>query len=339
MRTLTRVALLLILLLIAGAFGKIWLNREIASPTDSTQSVSVHVASGVSLRSVLTDLANKGALRWPRLVEWYARYTFPGLARAQAGDYEIAPHSSGLQILQQLREGRVVLQQFTIIEGWTFAQMRASLAVNPALGHVWAALTDSQIMSELGAPGVHPEGQFFPDSYRFAADTPDSRIYQLAYRRMQLELDAAWKKHVPGVPVHTPQQLLILASVIEKETGREDERGLVAAVFTNRLRVGMKLQSDPTVIYGLGSAYDGDLRSRDLVNDTPYNSYTRYGLPPTPIALPGSAALLAAAQPASSAALYFVATGNGDGSHHFSSTLAEHNNAVRRFLARTRRKD
>jgi UPF0755 protein len=252
------------------------------------------------------------------------------------GTYEIAAHSTPLQILEQLREGRIVLHQFTIIEGWTFAQLRAALLADAAIEPAWRSLNDAQLMAALGAGGQHPEGRFFPDSYRFAPGTPDSRVYQLAFERMRDELARAWQSRDPLLPVKSPDELLTLASIVEKETGREDERALVAAVFANRLRIGMKLQTDPTVIYGLGAAYDGDIRSRDLVTDTPYNTYTRYGLPPTPIALPGAASLTAAAQPAKSQALYFVATGKGDGSHHYSATLAEHNAAVQSFLARTR---
>jgi UPF0755 protein len=188
------------------------------------------------------------------------------------------------------------------------------------------------IMQQLGASGLHPEGRFFPDTYRFAAGTADSAVYRMAYERMQRELAAAWQQSAPDSVLEGPDQLLIFASLIEKETGREDERGKVAGVFANRLRIGMRLQSDPTVIYGLGASYDGDIRSRDLVTDTPYNTYTRAGLPPTPIAMPGAASLRAAVHPDKIQALYFVATGNGDGSHHFSATLEEHNAAVARFL-------
>jgi UPF0755 protein len=187
-------------------------------------------------------------------------------------------------------------------------------------------------MQALGHEGQAAEGRFFPDSYRFAAGTTDRRILELAYDRMQRELEQAWTARAPDLPIKDSEQALILASIVEKETGREDERAKVAAVFINRLSQGMRLQSDPTVIYGLGSRYDGDIHTRDLVTDTPYNTYTRAGLPPTPIALPGAASLQATLHPADIDALYFVATGNGDGSHHFSATLAEHDAAVRAYL-------
>jgi UPF0755 protein len=333
MRTLLK---LLALLLLLGS-AAVWLaDRELQRPSDSEQVIRLEVAPGESLRAVLADLGRKGGLRVPRLAELYARLRGHGRILAQVGPYDIAAHSTPLQILEQLREGRIVLHQFTIIEGWTFAQLRAALLADEAIEHAWRGLSDAQLMKSLGASGAHPEGRFFPDSYRFAPGTPDSRVYQMAYQRMQGELARAWQSREPSLPLKSPDELLTLASIIEKETGREDERTLVAAVFANRLRRGMKLQTDPTVIYGMGPAYEGDIRSRDLLADTPYNTYTRYGLPPTPIALPGAPSLQAAAHPARSEALYFVATGLGDGSHHYSATLAEHNQAVQRYLARLR---
>ena len=244
--------------------------------------------------------------------------------------------STPRQIIDQLRQGRVALEQITLIEGWSFAQFRQALNAHGGITHAWRSLSPAAIMRQLGHADVHPEGRFFPDTYRFAAGTPDSTLYRLAYERMARELAQAWEQRPADSPLNTPDQLLTFASVVEKETGREDERTRVAGVFANRLRIGMRLQSDPTVIYGLGAAYDGDIRSRDLTTDTPYNTYTREGLPPTPIAMPGAAALRAAARPDATRALYFVATGNGDGSHQFSATLTEHNAAVARFLRRTR---
>jgi UPF0755 protein len=332
-----RKLLVIVVMLAGGAAAVLWFARqELARPSEQAITVTVKVQAGESLRAVLAELERKGALRMPRLAELYARYQYRGKARAQVGNYEIIAHSTPAQIIEQLHDGRIVLHQFTIIEGWSFAQLRSALLADAAIDHAWRSYSNKQLMAALGSAGQHPEGQFFPDSYRFAPGTPDSVVYQLAHERMRTELASAWQGRAPNVPIKSAQELLTLASIVEKETGREDERTRVAAVFANRLRIGMKLQTDPTVIYGLGAAYDGDLRSRDLVNDTPYNTYTRYGLPPTPIALPGAASLRAAAQPADSPALYFVATGNGDGSHHYSATLAEHNAAVQRFLARTR---
>ena len=287
----------------------------------------VTVNAGASLRTVLAELARVHALRDPRLVEWYLRLHGEHL-RAQAGIYELASGATVRQILAQLAAGRVVMSQLTIVEGWSFAQMRQALDGNSDLEHDWQHLDEAALMSALGQRGMAAEGRFFPDTYRFAAGTSDRRIYELALRRMSERLEQQWAERAPGTPLRTADAALILASIVEKETGREDERAMVAAVFSNRLRQGMRLQSDPTVIYGLGSTYDGNLRRRDLEKDGPYNSYTRAGLPPTPIALPGEAALHATLHPATSDALYFVATGAGDGSHYFSATYAQHNAAL-----------
>jgi UPF0755 protein len=294
----------------------------------------IQVHAGASLRGVLGELARVQALRNPRLVEWYLRLHGEPL-RAQAGIYELAPGADTRQLLEQLRAGRVVLSQVTIVEGWSFAQMRKSLDASSDLVHEWQHLDDPALMSALGLKGVPAEGRFFPDTYRFAAGTADRHIYELASQAMTERLQQEWAARAPDLPVQNPEDALILASIIEKETGREDERAKVAAVFINRLRLGMRLQSDPTVIYGLGARYDGNLRRLDLETDGPFNSYTRFGLPPTPIAVPGAASLRAALHPASIDALYFVATGLGDGSHQFSATYTEHNAALLRFLKRT----
>jgi UPF0755 protein len=294
----------------------------------------IQVPSGASLRSVLAELARVQAVRRPRLVEWYLRLRGEHL-RAQAGIYELAEGATAQAILDQLNAGQVVLSQATIVEGWTFAQMRATLNSNTDLAHEWQKLDEAALMRALGQPGVAAEGRFFPDTYRFAGGTSDRRIYELAWQRMSDRLRQEWAARSPAPCVPNAEAALILASIVEKEAAREDERAMVAAVFCNRLRIGMRLQSDPTIIYGLGARYDGNLRRRDLTADGPYNSYTRHGLPPTAIALPGGASLRAALHPADSKALYFVATGAGDGSHHFSVTYAEHTAALRQFLRRT----
>ena len=269
----------------------------------------------------------------PRLLEWQLR--LHGQApRVQAGTYELEAGATVQDVLEQINSGRVVLEQLTIVEGWTFAQMRAAVDADAALVHETRGMTDAALMHSLGSEGLPAEGRFFPDTYRFAAGTTDRRVYAQALQRMAERLAAEWEAREPGLPVGDASQALALASIIEKETGREDERDKVAAVFVNRLRQGMRLQSDPTVIYGLGSRYDGNLRRRDLEADTPYNSYTRAGLPPTPIALPGAASLHSALHPAHIDALYFVATGAGDGSHHFSANYAEHSHALLQYLKR-----
>ena len=250
-------------------------------------------------------------------------------ASIKAGSYEIANGESLLDLLRKLTRGDVTLSEIAFIEGWTFRQMRQRLDAHPDLTHDSRNMADAEIMREIGADGVLPEGWFFPDTYLFAKKSRDVEILARAYRAMQRHLAGEWEGRMPGLPFASPYQALILASIVEKETGREEDRPMVAAVFINRLKRGMLLQTDPTVIYGLGERFDGNLRKRDLLADTPYNTYTRAGLPPTPIAMPGLASLKAVLQPAQSPALYFVA--RGDGSSHFSQTLDEHNNAVNRF--------
>lgn len=322
-----------VLLGVAGFGGWRELDREMDRPAPAAQPVRVQLLPGEPLRIILAHLQQQGALRHARLVEWYLRL-HGQRPRVQAGTYEVAPHSSARAILEQFVAGRVVLDQLTVVEGWNFTQLRQALDAHPALMHTLRGLSDDQLMHALGHDGQPAEGQFFPDTYRFAAGTSDRKILELAYDRMQLELEHAWDTRAPQLPLSNPVQALILASIVEKETGREDERAKVAAVFVNRLRQGMRLQSDPTVIYGLGARYDGDIHTRDLESDTPYNTYTRSGLPPTPIALPGAASLQATLHPADIDALYFVATGNGDGTHQFSATLAQHDVAVRAYLQR-----
>ncbi len=326
---------LLAVALLVGALA-LWrlLDASMEQRSQAPGGTRIQVNAGASLRVVLGELARVRALRNPRLVEWYLRLHGEPV-RPQAGVYELAPGAPTRQILDQLREGRVVLSQVTIVEGWSFSQMRQALDASPDLVHQWRHLDDAALMSALGLKGIAAEGRFFPDTYRFAAGTADRHIYELALQSMNERLGQEWAARAPELPVHSPQEALILASIIEKETGREDERAKVAAVFINRLRLGMRLQSDPTVIYGLGARYDGNLRRRDLEADGPFNSYTRSGLPPTPIALPGDASLHSALHPAAIDALYFVATGAGDGSHQFSATYAEHNLALQRFLKRT----
>jgi UPF0755 protein len=320
---------------LAVAAFALWSQLEgaMAQPSGTTEPVRFDALPGESLRSILMRLQQQGALRHPREVQWYLR--LHGLhPRVQAGHYELAPHASARAVIEQLVAGRVILEQLTVVEGWRFADLRRALNEHAALAHTLRDLSDEAVMSALGHAGEAAEGRFFPDTYRFAAGTGDRRILELAYERMQHELQQAWDTRAPDLPLSGPTDALILASIVEKETGREDERPMVAAVFINRLRRGMRLQSDPTVIYGLGDRYDGNIHTRDLETDTPYNSYTRAGLPPTPIALPGLASLQASLHPAATDVLYFVATGNGEGSHQFSATLEQHDVALRAYLQR-----
>jgi UPF0755 protein len=331
------VALLLLLVLAAaGAAGAYaWLKSAFDAPGPAAQVSRIEVAPGTSVRAVLTHLEAAGTVRNARAVEWYVRLMGQHVL-VQAGLYEIPPHASAAQILELFNEGKVVLEQVTVIEGATFADFLEELAAHPRIAHTLRGKSAAEVMAAIGHAGVVPEGEFFPDTYRFAANTSDAAILGLAYEALQRELAAAWQARAPGLPFTTPYEALILASIVEKEAALKSERAQIAGVFVSRLKKGMRLQSDPTVIYGLGEQYDGSIHTRDLQTDTPYNTYTRDGLPPTPIALPGRESLRAAVQPEDTAALYFVATGAGDGAHHFSRTLEEHTQAVQAYLARLR---
>ena len=247
----------------------------------------------------------------------------------KAGSYQVPADVTMLGLLDIVTKGQVAEGEFTIIEGWNFRLLRTALNNSPDLRHDSRKLSGSEILQRLGIPEKHPEGLFFPDTYHFSSGTSDLVVLKQAYQTMQRHLQDSWQQRAPNLPLKSPYQALILASIVEKETGQAAERAMIAAVFINRLRKGMLLQTDPTVIYGLGAKFDGNLRRRDLLADTPYNTYTRAGLPPTPIALPGLAALQATLHPAASNALYFVARGNG--SSEFSATLTQHNRAVNRY--------
>jgi len=330
-----RFLLALFVLALAAAGGYGWLRHEYVSPGPQPGATIIDVGPGASVRSVLTALAATGTIRDAPAVEWYLRLS--GVRpRVQAGRYEIPAHASAEEILALFAEGKVILEQLTVVEGATFREFVDALEQDPNVAHTLGGKSDAEIMTALGHPGEPAEGKFFPDTYRFAANTPDLAILTLAYAAMQRALADAWQARSADLPFDTPYQALILASMVEKEAVLKSERGLIAGVFVNRLRKGMLLQSDPTVIYGLGGRYDGTIHSRDLHTDTPYNTYTRVGLPPTPIALPGRESLRAAVSPAQTNALYFVATALGDGAHHFSSSLEEHNSAVQAYLVHLR---
>jgi UPF0755 protein len=310
-------------------------SEAMHAPGPQASAVRLTVPPGRSVRGVLNTLEAHGVLRDAWMVELYLR-SRGRRVNFKAGEYEVPAGASAAQVLEQIEAGRVLLAAVTIVEGWTFADMRHAIAAQADLAQTLAGKSDAELMQAIGHPGEYPEGRFFPDTYRFAAGTADREIFALAYRQMSALLALAWAGRAQDLPLHSPYEALILASIVEKETGRPDERARIAGVFVSRLRLGMRLQTDPTVIYGVGAAYDGSIHDRDLRTDTPYNTYTRAGLPPTPIALPGRESLLASLHPEVSGALYFVATGNGDGSHHFSATLEEHNAAVQRFLTRLR---
>ena len=302
-----------------------WLNRpmELAANT-----IELSIDLGTSPRDIAQAWVQAGVQASPLLLyEWFR---WSGQARRiRAGSYEIERGVSPIELLNKMVRGDESVAVVRLIEGWTFRQFRAELAAAEALKPRTAGASDAQIMAWLGAPGVAPEGRFYPDSYAYSKGSDDLAVLKRAFRAMSKRLDATWRQRTPDSPLRSADDLLVLASIVEKETGVAADRGKVAGVFVNRLRIGMPLQTDPTVIYGLGSAFDGNLRKRHLQLDTPYNTYLHTGLPPTPIAMPGKAALLAAVQPAATAALYFVA--RGDGSSEFSETLAAHNRAVNRY--------
>ncbi|RPI62853.1 MAG: endolytic transglycosylase MltG [Lysobacterales bacterium] len=308
--------------------------RELNAPlTLAAEGDWLRVPSGTPFYRVAAELAQRGLLDKPWLLRWYAGATGDA-TRIHAGEYQLSPGTTPLTLLAKLVRGDVYLHQITIVEGSRFGEVLTALRSHPAIAAT--ALDGAAIMSALGAPGVHPEGQFFPDTYRFPYGTRDVDLLRLAHEQLAARLAEAWSNRSPGLLLKTDYEALILASIIEKETSLPAERKLIAGVFHERLRRNMRLQTDPTVIYGLGDAFDGNLRRVDLERDTPYNTYTRAGLPPTPIALPGAGSIEAAVAPEISDAIYFVATGRGDGSHYFSSTLEEHQQAVRDYLRQLR---
>lgn len=318
-------AFLLLVLLLAVAGAGYYAFRTLPLPNTPFE---FSLKSGSSLKSAARQMQQAKLLEQDVVFVWLARLLGKS-AQIKAGNYELDHPVSPFELLEIITKGEVSQSQMSVIEGWTFKQLRAALDANADIAHDTANLSDAEILQRIGAAEAHPEGLFFPDTYYFAAGSSDLQIFKRAYRIMQQRLQEAWLGREPGLPLQSPYQALILASIVEKETGTPADRAMIAGVFVNRLRKGMLLQTDPTVIYGLGDQFDGNLRKRDLLADTPYNTYTRAGLTPTPIALPGVAALQAALHPAPTDALYFVA--RGDGSSHFSSTLNEHNNAVNRY--------
>jgi len=286
------------------------------------------IEPGTTARGVAQLVVNAGVQTSPQLLYWWFRLS--GQARQiKAGSYELEGSVTPYSLLTKLVRGDEALRAVTLVEGFTFKQVLQSLQKEELLTHDTQGLEPYLIMQKLGRPGLHPEGRFYPDTYAYTKGSSDLALLARASRAMDHHLQAAWQLRAANSPLKTPDDLLTLASIVEKETGRASDRPLVAAVFSNRLRLGMLLQTDPTVIYGLGDKFDGNLRRHDLLADTPWNTYTRAGLPPTPIAMPGKASLRAAAQPATSRALYFVA--RGDGSSQFSETLDAHNRAVNQF--------
>lgn len=314
-----------VLAALLGGAALWWLNHDL-QPGELALELSVD--PGTTPRGVAQAVQEAGAKVNPLLL--YGWFRLSGQSRQiRAGNYEIESGSTPRSLLRKLVRGEESLRSVTLVEGWTLRQVRAALQKEELLRPDTQGLAPEKIMEALGLPGVPAEGRFYPDTYSYARGSSDLALLRRAQHAMDRKLAAAWQQRAPDSPLRTPQELLVLASIIEKETGRASDRPMISGVFVNRLRLGMPLQTDPTVIYGLGEAFDGNLRKRDLLVDTPWNTYTRRGLPPTPIAMPGWGSLKAAAQPASTQALYFVA--RGDGSSAFSASLEEHNRAVNQY--------
>jgi UPF0755 protein len=318
-------ALLTVVGTAAAATAWWWLHRPLLIASDP---VELSIELGTSPREIADAWVRAGVMTEPlALYEWFR---WSGQARRiRAGSYEVTSGTTPIRLLEMMVRGDETLAVVRLGEGWTFRQIRAELAHADALKPASAALSDAEVMRALDAPDLSPEGRFHPDTYAYSKGSTDLAVLRRAYRAMQRRLAQAWQERAPDSPLRNPDEALTLASIVEKETGIVADRGLVAGVLVNRLRLGMPLQTDPTVIFGLGTAFDGNLRKRDLQADTPYNTYLRSGLPPTPIAIPGNAALLAAVRPEPTRALYFVA--RGDGSSEFSETLTDHNRAVNRY--------
>jgi len=328
-RFLSTIFLLALLAAAAVAgYGWWWIHNPLRLPA---ASVDLSIEPGTLPRGVAQAVRDAGVAVDPRLLYAWFRVSGQG-HRIKAGSYELERGITPERLLDKLARGEESLRAVTLVEGWNWRQVRAALAKAEALRPDTRNLADADLMKLLGREGVPPEGRFFPDTYTYARGSSDVKVLQRALRAMDRRLAEAWAQRAPRSVLKTPEEALILASIVEKETGKAADRTLVAAVFQNRLRVGMPLQTDPTVIYGLGERFDGNLRKIDLQTDSPYNTYLRAGLPPTPIAMPGKASLHAAVQPAPGNFLYFVA--RGDGSSHFSGSLDEHNRAVNKFQRR-----
>lgn len=328
-------SLFFLVMLAAVAAGYwVWtdMQKSLASPLAIDEPGLLYtVKPGMSVREVGHELAASNVLAKPYYLELEARRR--GIAPLiQVGEYRLSPNLSAYDLLDLLVQGRVIQHGITFVEGWTFKQVLAALAANDTLSHKLGDAELDEVMSRIGEPGVHPEGRFFPDTYHFTRGATDIEILKRAWAAMERRLSQDWEDRSPGLPYQTPYEALTMASIIEKETGRHGERAKIAGVFVRRLQRDIMLQTDPTVIYALGSRFDGNIRRKDLRIDNPYNTYRYPGLTPTPIAMPGAAAIRAALHPADGDELYFVA--KGDGSHHFAATLKEHNRAVARYQLR-----
>ena len=340
MKILRRIAFLALVLIAGGAAGGIWLvhtqQRAMERPLRIGDEPFVYtVPNGSTIGRIARDLEAAGLLESALRLELQARWS-GAASRIKAGEYAFEPGLTPIGLLDLLVAGTVVQHPFTIVEGWTFRELRHRIAGSETLVLTLdGGLSGEEVMSRLGLEGLHPEGRFFPDTYHFPRGATDVQLLRRAFDAMSAYLESAWARRVADLPLSSPDEMLVLASIVEKETGAAEERARIAGVFVSRLRRGMRLETDPTVIYGLGDAFDGNLRKADLKRDTPYNTYRRKGLPPTPIALPGAAAIDAVAAPLEDGALYFVA--KGDGRHVFSTNYDDHRKAVHRYQIRRRR--
>jgi UPF0755 protein len=337
LRIIVPLALVLAALAAAAALVRSGL-RSLDEPLKVSAPLVFKVAPGTRFVRVAADLAARGVVPQPRAWVLYAR--FKGLASSiKAGEYEIEPGATPRTLLEKLVSGQVLLHSFTIVDGWRVADLLTALKHNPDVALTLPPdASQVSLMQRLGFDKLDPEGEFLPETYRFPAGTPDVELLRQAHVALERELASAWTDRDPTLPLHSPYELLIAASIVQKESGLPQELAKIAGLYLHRLRIGMRLQADPTVIYGLGARYDGGLHSDDLRTDGPYNTYTRTGLPPTPIALVSAAVIRATAHPQDSDALYFVASPKDDGSHVFSATLEEQNAAVARYVAHLRQK-
>ncbi|MCE1187107.1 endolytic transglycosylase MltG [Zoogloea sp.] len=329
-RLITRLFILCVSLLTLAVGAMVWFAQSPLSLKQPTLSVTLEPGSG--MRQIARQIVDSGVNVPPQLLVWLARITRQDNL-IKAGSYELEQGITPLRLLDRLSRGDSTQAELALIEGWNIRQVRAALDRHPDLRHDTRGLSDAALIAQLGLDARHPEGLFFPDTYLFARQSSDLAVLRRAARHMQDVLGREWAGRAEGLPYRSAYEALIMASIVEKETGQAADRPKVASVFVNRLRQGMLLQTDPTVIYGLGDAFDGNLRKRDLLADTPYNTYTRSGLPPTPIAMPGAAALKAALHPPRTDYLYFVA--RGDGSSAFSRSLEEHNRAVNQYIRKS----
>jgi len=340
-RWLLRLGVVALVLALATFGAAKWALATLDAPSGLSSALRYKVVPGASFARVANDLAAQGVVAHPKIWVLYARLSAQAAA-VKAGEYEITPAITPRDLLTKMVNGQVMLHSWTIVDGWRVQDMLESLRRNPdvmsTLPLGTPAAVAALVMEKLGAPGLNAEGQFLPETYRFVSGTTDIELLRQAHLALTRELQAAWADRDAGLPLQNAGELLIMASIIQKESGIPDEIPKIAGLYLHRLGIGMRLQADPTVIYGMGEHYNGDIRTVDLRTDGPYNTYTRVGLPPTPIALPGAAVIRATAHPMKTEAIYFVASTKGDGTHVFSSTLEQHNAAVAAYVAHQRAK-